>query len=1108
MQFAVLGTVRYKDQRHWREIVGEKPRTLLGLLLLHSGAVVSTDRVIEALWGEQELPSAAARHNIVARLRRTLGSEVGSRIETSAHGYAIRVAGADLDVHVFTEYCAGGHEAARTGRWAQAHEQFEAGLALWRGEPLADVPALRQDASVAQLLEAKVQALEGRIAADLHLGGQREVIGELRALVRQYPLRESLYGQLILALYRDGLQAEAMGVFTDLRRKLAEELGTDPSTPLQELNLRVLRADPGLLESSSMLPASRAAAPSTAVAIHPSGAGRVRRRFDGEPPTQLPVDARIFVGRTAELARIDSLAQAVLEGAETSAVVVSAIDGMGGVGKSALAVRAAHRLSRGFPDGQLFLDLNGNTSGVEPLAPADALEHLLRSLAVPPQRIPRDLAGRAALYRTKLTGSRTLILLDNAATAAQVRPLLPGDPGCLVLVTSRRHLAGLEDAHWVTLDTLAEPDAIDLLRKVAGPDRIPPGHPAAAELAASCGYLPLALRIAAARLRHHRALRVEDLVAQLREEPSRLGHLRDEDRDLARVFASSYADLPEAEQRLFRLLGLVRGPDIDAFAAAHLLGTDHRTAERLLESLLEHSLLIQPSLERYRLHDLLRAYAQARSADEPASDRDAAGRRLLLYYQDTASWTKAMLYPAHGPVSTPAGDLPVPAPRLSDRADAQAWLRAEWVNILGAGSHNDIEPASLVALSAALALFLAHEGRWREALSLHLRAAAVAHQTEDRLGEAGALLDVAEIKMLTGEWAESVGLASRSRAVFREVGNLRDESKAVLMLARAHVSGGALVEARGLYEQGLAMSREAGDEHGEADALRNLGRILLISDGANAVGGLLAQSVEMFRRLGAPVGEANALSDLGRQCLMGGDYPAAAAHYEKALAIYRDQRSGHGEALMLWELGRVRLVIGEYAEAARLQQRALTMNRDLDNHYGQALALWDLGRVRFATGAYDEAAAFQEQALALFSKIGDHHGEGNALHDLGRARHAQGDLDAAADLLDRALVIFRDVADVQGESEALSSIAALTLNVSGPGAAADVYRRAHELAQATDSPLDEARALEGLARSLDRLGDRNAALTAMREAADIYQRLGAAEADSAAAALSAMASTA
>jgi DNA-binding SARP family transcriptional activator len=487
VRFSLLGPLQVTGEDGTAvEVRGLLRRTLLAELLLNAGSVVSADHLAELLWASDAAGGRGARlHNQIARLRQDLGDAGAQRVKAVPPGYLVEVSADELDLRQFAGYSAAGRRAAARGDWTQAAAEYTAALALWRGAPLADLPALAADPVVQRLDEERWTALQGRIEAGLNLGRHVEAAAELRTLTRDQPLREPLHAQLMLALYQDGRRDEALDVFRALSRALADEAGLEPGADIRDLHERILREDPALLIRGGGPPSPPSAAPTGS-------------------RNQLPLDTRLFTGREPETERLLALAREAAEGGRSGTLTISALDGLGGVGKSALAVRIAHRVSGLFPDGQLYLDLHGNARHREPLAPLAALGQLLRSLDVAQQRIPADLADCSAMLRDRLTGTRTLILLDNAAAEAQVRPLLPDVPGCLVLITSRARLA-VEGALSLRLDVLSEAEAVALLLAAAGPGRIRPDDPAVAELAELCGRIPLALRIIAARLRHRRA---------------------------------------------------------------------------------------------------------------------------------------------------------------------------------------------------------------------------------------------------------------------------------------------------------------------------------------------------------------------------------------------------------------------------------------------------------------------------------------------------------------------------------------------------------------------------------------------------------------------------
>ncbi|MFD9124562.1 ATP-binding protein [Kitasatospora sp. NPDC059571] len=843
---------------------------------------------------------------------------------------------------------------------------------------------------------------------------------------------------------RSGMSTHAISVLEAGRRqprlssvaRLAEALALDP----------VRREE--LLAAARSGPTPTPPTPTPTSLRGTPGTGSAR----AGAPCQLPYDTRLFTGRSRELDELTALARTAPAGTGCGMVVISAIDGMGGVGKSALAVRAAHRARSRFPDGQLFLDLHGHTPGAAPVTAADALDWLLRSLGVPPQQIPEELSTRAALYRERLAGTRTLILLDNADSSAQVRPLLPGAPGSLVLITSRRRLAGLDDAHRIAVDLLPGPDAVALLREAAGAGRVPAGDPAADELVRLCGRLPLAIRIAAARLRHQRGLSLYGLVELLRDEHHRLARLTDEDRSLTAVFATSFASLTPAEQELLRLLARFPGHDIDTFATAALADTDHRTAERLLESLLDHNLLVQRSPGRYLFHDLVALCTRA-TVDHPAVevDQDLPLQRVAAYYRHTAARAGEHLARRSRPGRGPEPTAPTALPALTDRGEALAWMRSEHRNLLALLGH----PATVslrsftVSLSSHLAAFLLLEGRWSQAAHLHRSAADAAAAAGDRGGEADALCDLGRVRHATGDyWA-----------------------------------------AAELFGQALTIHQDLGDRHGEANDLHELGRIRLLTGEIREAAWLHEQALGAFRALGDRLGEARALCDLGRARHSSGDSPVAIELSLQVLDLYRAMGDHRGEAAALHDLAFILDETGEPERAGTYYQQALTIYQELNSVQGTANALRGLGRVRHAAGDHRGAAELHQRSLDACREAGSRHGEADSLLGLARAREALGDSSRAAAGYRQALEIYREIGSRLGETGALLDLAALTERTAGPRESLSLHQQALALARDTDSPLDQARALEGTARCSLALGDRTTALAEVEAATALYRRL-------------------
>jgi DNA-binding SARP family transcriptional activator len=972
LQFGVLGPLQVmtKTSDPPQAISAPRPRTVLAALLWRANQPVSVDELADLVWNGT--PPAGARDAVralVMRLRRRLDQQAAARIVTRAPGYAIEVSSEELDATRFERLTRQADDAIRAGRWADAAPTAADALSLWRSTPLADVPSdLLRDQWVPALEQLHLRALTCRIEADLHQGRHEQLIPELQELTGRHPLRENFHGQLMLVLARSGRRAEALAVYQQARRGLATELGVDPGPELRRLHERVLAGDASL----TALP--------VAAEEDQTEAAQMTVVQSAPALRQLPASARSFVGRQSEVSRLgDLVRQALAPAGAAGTVIISAIDGMAGVGKTALAVHAAHQLAGQFPDGQLFIDMHGWTQGHEPRAAGEALEVFLRALGVPPEQVPPGTDERAAMFRQRLAGTETMIVLDNAASEAQVRPLLPGSAGCLVLVTSRRRLRALDEAHLLSLDVLAHADAVELFRTVAGPERVPADDPALAEVIELCDRLPLAVRIAAALLRHRPAWPLEHLAGLLRSHSTRISALSDRERNLSSIFDLSYRSLTEAEQLTFRSLGLVPGPDFDAYATATLTGDDPAVAGSLLEDLVDHNLVLQRIPGRYRLHDLIRLHAHVLADRDPAAARDAALDRLMDYYQHTAGRADALVSPI--PRLTPAGPEPAHAPALPDADAARTWLRAERPNLLAALRYatGHARPERGITLTAGLATLLRDDGPWPEALTLHADAIAAARSLGDHAGQAAALTQLGIIRSLTGDCPGALD---------------------------------ALDQASRLY-------RELGDPLGLANALHHHGDIRGFIDDYPGWLDDLEQALRLYQQLGNQQGQANALARLSNIRRYTGDYPGAIPGLEQALRLYRQLGDRNGQAKMLISLGNAQRLTGDYPDAARYLEQGLRMFQDLGNQQGQANAQAWLASVRHATGDPAGATQLLEAAMDTFRRIGSRGSEAWALNRYAAVIGATGDPTTAEALYLEALHMARETHQLDDEAFAL-----------------------------------------------------------------------------------------
>jgi tetratricopeptide (TPR) repeat protein len=774
-------------------------------------------------------------------------------------------------------------------------------------------------------------------------------------------------------------------------------------------------------------------------------AGRAPSGRSSDALRQLPAAVGHFTGRQAELDALTALATGA--DAHAGTVLISAIDGMAGIGKTALALQWAQTHADGFPDGQLYVDLRGYTQGQRPRTPEEALNWLLRALGMPAEQVPADGEQAAALYRQRLAGTRTLIVLDNAATETQIRPLLPGAGSCLVLITSRRRLKGLDDARILSLDLLSVPESVELLRAVAGPDRVGADDRLPTRVARLCGYLPLALRIAAALLRHRPAWTLDHLVGLLADRHQRVQALSDGERDLAAVFDLSYRSLPAPHRVLFRRLGLVPGPDLDSYAAAALLEVDPVAATGLLEDLVDHNLLLCHAPGRYRLHDLIRVHARSLASADPAPGREAAVDRLLHYYANTAHSASSFVARCARP--GPVGPAPAHAPVFPGPEAARAWLRTERENVEHAAVYargGDLHEHTL-ALIAGLAEILRTDGPYTHALALHQAATDTAERHGRRAAHADALIDLGIMRRLLGDPAGAQDALSRAVEIHRVIGERRGGAEALLELGRAGGPAGDLSRVGDAFSQALEIYRAIGERHGEADALADLGIMRRATGDPAGAQVALGQALEIYAATGDRHGEADALTELGRARALLGDLTGAQHALIRALEFYRATGHHHGEAYALTNLGVVRRLLGDPAGACDSLTRALEFYRGIGYRLGEAEALANLGAVRRLLGDPAGAQVALAQALEIYRTIGHRHDEAWALNHYAASVAAAGDLPRALALYEQALTLSQELDKLDDQAVALEGIGTCQLANGDVDTANSHLRRALEIYQ-------------------------------------------------------------
>jgi DNA-binding SARP family transcriptional activator/Tfp pilus assembly protein PilF len=1006
-------------------------RVLLAALLLGANSPVPVGELAELVWdGSPPAGAPGTLRAYVMRLRRAVGSALAGRIVTRNPGYLIELEDHELDVRAFEELCGRARAAASLCSWPRCSALASQALALWLGAPLADIPSQAlHDSWVPRLEELRLQVLGDRIDSDLHLGRYDQLVPELRDLTRQHPFREHLHAQLMSALAHAGRRAEALAAFQQARLVLVDELGVEPGSELQEWHREILSGAPllslepagqatdrhrgkpadGDLAADRDEPADRdqPAQPDPA-AVHPMLPRRV-------VPRMLPAAVRQFVGREAELQAMSALAGTAWSGTAASGaagygtgfVPVALIAGPPGVGKTALAVRWAHQAAGEFPDGQLYANLRGYAAAA-PVRAADALAAFLRALGVPGQEIPADTDERIGRYRSLLAGRRILVVLDNASSAEQARPLLPGTAGAMAIVTSRDTLAGLvarDGAERLDLGLLPLAEAVGLLRVLIG--RRPEAElTAAAGLAEQCGRLPLALRVAAELAVARPQAPLAELAAELADQRLRLSLLDaggDDQTSVRTVFSFSYRRLTAVAARAFRLASLHPGPDFDQYAVAALTGTDAAQAGQALAEL-ARAHLVEAEGGRYALHDLLRGYA-AELAARQDQDRAAARARLGEFCLQAAAAAMSMLFPAErGRLPADLGPARV-IPLLPDPAAARVWLdaeRAALVAVAAASADGDL-PGHATRLAGTLFRYLDTGGHFPEAVTVHRHACAAARRLHDPAAEADAMISLGGVDLQQGRYQRAARQFRPALGLARRAGSRGAEIRALGNLGLAEFHQGWYLRAGDYFEQVLAGCRQAGDRAAEAHALGCLGDVELRLGRYRQAADYLERALAGCQQAGDRIGKAHLLTSLGEVDLRQGRVQQAGHYLRQSVAACQRNGDRTGEGYAQVGLGDGELALGRPTAAQRHYDRALALFRETGHQTGQAMVLNSLGTEALAAGRPAEARDLYAAALGLASQTGDQHQQARARDGLGSVHHAIGDTEHAREHWRRAL---------------------------------------------------------------------------------------------------------
>ncbi|MFD9632120.1 AfsR/SARP family transcriptional regulator [Streptomyces violascens] len=1014
LRFRMLGPVEGDLGGRPLRLGPPQQRALLAVLLLREGRPVSMPELLDAIWGERLPPRGVGTlRTYVSRLRTLLEpsrpARTPARLLVSADdGYALRVSSAALDTAVFEARLAEAARLGGAGDTAAAHRELTGALALWGGSPLAGLPGPHAERQRDRLTELWLSAREDHFHAALALNRHAAVIASLRSFAAEHPLRERTQALLMLALHRAGRQADAFAVYEATRRTLDTELGVPPGPELTALHTRLLTrpttespsphagdnrsASPAVVGNRSagrwgspLVERSRGLGEGWAQRTPPAGtpvtaptppqqapAPDPAQRVDGaEPatsapphsqprtksrPTQLPLPISDFTGREAPLKELTTLLR---EAGEAQAMGVAVLTGLGGAGKTALAVTAAHRTRKSFPDGQLYADLRGNDP--DPADSADVLTHLLRSMGVPEGAIPDDAGQRGALYRSQLAGKRVLVLLDNAHDTAQIRPLLPGTPGSAVLVTSRTRIVGLPGARLLDVEAMTEQDALAMLETIVGGERVQAEPESARQLVAACGRLPLAVRIAAARLTARSDWALADLTARLRDERHRLDELEADGLGVDAAFRLSYEGLDADAARAFRLASAAAVPVFGRATAAALLGVDEYSAEDALEALVDAGLIEACGVDRYRFHDLVRIFARRVLDDSPdAAERPAAQRRLLDHVLATVRNAIGRLRPLSG-VPGLLHAPQAPGYRPADAEAARAWLqeshqliRATAEQALGKGPWEDLGAEAVrpaVDLLTGWAHLVLGTARRRELGGPARLALSVAHCHGDSRSAGRALRLIAAVPQQGTDTYPRIERTLRQALRFAALAcDPLTESEAAHELAMILAAMGRPAEALPLFEQAYARFVEL-DSRGDAvRVLAHVVRAHMVLGHKERAEAAADEVLRTARELGDRGTLGHVLYQIGCALLAGGRPVRAAAHLRESRQHHQWVGDLRWEALAWARLAHCALARERPGEAAACATQALSIEGDLGDPFCRGLALAARGRALLTLG--------------------------------------------------------------------------------------------------------------------------------------------------------------
>ncbi|MFI6703825.1 AfsR/SARP family transcriptional regulator [Streptomyces sp. NPDC050509] len=1033
------------------ELGSDKERAVLAALALDVGRSVSIDTLMGRLWDTTPPEHARANtHTYVSRVRRQLrlaGDEPGApHIISRAHTYVLKVDAQHVDWFRFQHLVSRAATLVTNGDDEQALALLTEAEALWEGEALAGLPGEWAGSVRGTLAERRLAAAVSRNAAGLRTGRFTDLADELSALADQHPGDEAIAAQLMLARYGCGRYTEALRVHEQIRRLLVSEYGSRPGVELNRIHRGILeRVAPRELVRSVLGATGNGTAPAaTGTGATPS----LPRPQSSQPlqqlqPRNLPHQSPL-VGRAAELRALSTAIDTMA--ADGSVITLETVSGMAGVGKTAVALHTARHLALRFPDGQIYLDLRAHSSVQEPLRPDAALATLLRLFGTPADAIPMELAERTALWRTMLAERRAVIVLDDAAGAEQVRPLLPGGSASLTIITSRRHLAGLPYARSIPLDVLPAGDAITLFRRFAGEERTQDIQETA-RIVRLCGYLPLAIELVAHRFRVRSSWTLTTLRERLARPSGRLAEIHDSEQEMARAFDLSYRTLTEAQRVAFRRLGLHPGADFTADAAAALLDLSKDAAERLLEALLVSHLLREPAPGRYEYHDLVHEFARTLAMSEDGEQGcEEVICRVIDFYVHAADAADRLVYPRRIRPEPLRHGSAVQLPHWSAAEDAKSWFTAEHGNLLAAENHARTHghPEHAAQLAYGASGFLDGECHWQEAANVLQHAVAHWSHTRARPALCRALLCLGAVQANTGDYPEAARTGERALELAREIDDADAEAEAYRTLGALNWHLGENRRALVHFQNSFAVKSRTGDSWDRARGYNNIAVCLLHLGEHSRALEHFSNALDAFTEADDRVAMGKTCTNMGNLYLHAGETDLARQSFERSISLLDCTGNRYDQATARGNLANVFVVTGDIPSALPLYREAIEEFRALGDRKSLADVMIGMGEAYRKSGDAERALGFHRDALRIAEAIGAAGQETRALRLLGQAYFEMGSLGPATDQLRAALLTASRTYDVDEEVKSRSLLAEVRLAAGDAMEARALLRRALE----------------------------------------------------------------